>query len=415
MDRPKTVLHVLNNAGGGAALSTLGLIEGLADEGIRSCAVCHDSGTVAERAALDEAVQGAVLYTPLYWWNRKIRSPLWRRPLSEAKQIVRTTWSLGSSARVAAFAARHRADLIHTNTMLNPEGGRAALRLGLPHVWHIRELWGPGNPFRLSREGPAFGRYVARYCSKFIANSEICAAQIRNWLPEGLLEVVPNGIDLTRFHPRPASKETGRIIIGMVGNLTSRSKKHQLFVEAASLVDRNLPIEWRVYGYDPSCDGKVAGDSYVDALHNQLARLGIVNRFRFPGYVTDQAEIMSQIDMLVHPADNESFGRIVVEAMAAGLPVVGARGGGVSEIVKHGTTGLLADPDNARDLAACIEQLARDSLRRRAMGRAGRQRAESYYSMEACRDGVLRVYEQAMARPLGRTNALTPSAATPTS
>jgi glycosyltransferase involved in cell wall biosynthesis len=377
--------------------------------------VCHDSGTVEERAALDEAVHGAVHFTPLYWWNRKIRTAFWRRPLSEAKQIVRTTWSLGSSARVAAFAARHRADLIHTNTMLNPEGGRAAFRLGLPHVWHIRELWGPGNPFRLSREGPAFGRYAARYCSKFVANSEICAAQIRDWLPEGLLEVVPNGIDLTRFHPRPASKETGRIIIGMVGNLTSRSKKHQLFVEAASLVDRNLPIEWRVYGYDPSCDGKVAGDSYVDALHNQLARLGIVNRFRFPGYVTDQAEIMSQIDMLVHPADNESFGRIVVEAMAAGLPVVGARGGGVSEIVKHGTTGLLADPDNARDLAACIEQLARDSLRRRAMGRAGRQRAESYYSMVACRDGVLHVYEQAMTRPLGQPIALTPSAATATS
>ncbi len=400
--RPRTVLHVLNSAGGGAALSTIAIIESLAAEGIRSCAVCHDAGSAEERRRLSDVVGGAVEFTRLYWWNRKIRSPLWKRPLSQAKQVLLTGWSHRSAARVVAGAIRWKADLIHTNTILTPEGGLAARRLGLPHVWHLRELLGPGQPFRLRREGPAFGEYMAQHCSVLVANSQTSADQIRGWLPRGLLEVVPNGIEISRFQPRHTTAAPGKIVVGMVGNLTGRTKKHALFIDAASRVDRALPIEWRIYGHDPSRGGTVGGDPYVDALHAQIARLGMVERFGWPGFVADPVDIMSQIDLLVHPADNESFGRVVVEAMAAGLPTIGVRGGGVSEIIGDGVTGLLAERDNPQDLAACIERLLRDRQRAAAMGAAGRQRAESHYSLAACAAGVLRVYELAMARPLGK-------------
>lgn len=401
MRRPRKVLHILNSAGGGAALSTLSLIDYLTTQGIASAAVCHDAGTPQERQALEDAVRGDVLYTRLYWWNRKIRMPAWKRPLVEARQIVATGWSLGSAARVAEAAERWHADLIHTNTILIPEGGRAARTLGLPHVWHLRELLGPGHPFRLTREGAAFGRYMAHHCSKLVANSQTSAELIRDWLPSNLLAIVPNGIDLARFQARPEPTD-GRIVVGMVGNLTSRSKKHALFIEAASLVDRGLPIEWRIYGHDPSQGGAAHGDPYIDELHAQIARLGLGDRLRFAGFNSDPARIMSEIDVLVHPADNESFGRVAVEAMAASLPVVGMRGGGVAEIVADGKTGLLAEPDNARDLAQKIEQLAHDPVRRRQFGIAGRQRAEANYSVAACAAGIVRVYEQAMSQPLGR-------------
>src|SRR5262249_47305988 len=150
------------------------------------------------------------------------------------------------------FAATQNADLIHTNTLLTPEGGLAARKLGLPHVWHLRELVGPGNPFRLWREGPPLGQYLQGHCSKLVANSQASAAQIRDWLPAGLLEVIPNGIDLARFQVRGTPAVAGKTIVAMVGNLTSRSKKHALFVEAAARVDRKRPIEWRIYGIDPS-------------------------------------------------------------------------------------------------------------------------------------------------------------------
>ncbi len=411
MARPKKVLHVLNSAGGGAALSTLSLAKALAAEGISSAAVCYDAGTTQERDALREAVHGELLFTQLYWWNRKNRMPLWKRPLVEARQIVATGWSLGSAARVAEFASQSGADLIHTNTILLPEGGLAARRLGLPHVWHLRELVGPGNPFRLAREGPELGHYMAQHCSKLVANSQASAERIRDWLPDDLLEIVPNGIDLSGFTPGTAPVQPGRVVVGMVGNLTSRSKKHALFIEAAARVDRGLPVEWRIYGHDPSRGGTQGGDPYIDELHGQIRRLGLADRFHWPGFVIDPARIMSELDVLVHPADNESFGRVVVEAMAAGLPVVGVRGGGVAEIVRDGETGLLAAIDDPQGLAARIEQLVRDPQHGRAMGAAGRRRAIENYSMEACAAGILRVYEQAMARPLKPGSGATASAA----
>ena len=63
-------------------MSTLGLIGMLRDDGINACAVCHDAGTAEEREQLRDAVNGAVVFTRLYWWNRKIRMPLWRRPFA---------------------------------------------------------------------------------------------------------------------------------------------------------------------------------------------------------------------------------------------------------------------------------------------------------------------------------------------
>lgn len=400
--RPRRVLHVLNAAGGGAALSTLALVEAFAAEGIESTAVCDELGTVGERQRLAEAVQGRVLFTRLNWWNRKLTLPLWKRPLSAFRQGLVTGWTRRSAGRVAEFAALHRAELIHTNTILTPEGGLAARRLGLPHVWHLRELVGPGHPFRLPYEGPALGRYLRQRCSLLVANSQVAAAQVRDWLPTDLLEVVCNGIDLSPFD-RVARRESGsEIVVAMVGSLTSRVKNHALFVEAAARVDRALPIRWRIYGHDPSQGGRVHGNAHVHRLHDLIAQRGLTSRFDWPGFVADPAEIMSQLDILVHPCAHESFGRVAVEAMAACRPVVGARGGGVAEIVADGVTGLLVRPEDAADLAASIERLARDPALRQAMGDAGRRRAESQFSLSAYCRGVLRVYEQAMLRPLGR-------------
>ena len=108
---------------------------------------------------------------------------------------------------------------------------------------------------------------------------------------------------------------------------------------------------------------------------------------------------MREIDILVHPLEAESFGRVVVEAMAAGLPVVGVRGGGVGEIVENNVTGFLAEPNDADQLARHIERLVGNPSLRQTFGQAGRARAESHYSLKACADGILRVYEKVMSQP----------------
>ncbi len=401
--RPRNVLHVLNSAGGGAALSTAALIEQFRREGIGACAVCHDAGTPDQRERIREATRGAVLFTPLYWWNRKIRAAAWKRPLLELRQIMQTGWGRRSAAQIVEFARQHRADLIHTNTILTAEGGIAALRLGLPHVWHLRELLGPGQPFRLAKRGPALRRYFEQHASLVVANSDASAATAGDAIPADLLRIVPNGIDLQAFAPRrgPRAPDPPRIV-GMVAALTSRTKKHALFIQAAARLSHLEQVEFHLFGDDPAAEGKSGGDRYAEELHRLVAELGLGNRFQFRGHAPDPARIMAEIDILVHPADNESFGRVAVEAMAAGLPVVGVRGGGIGEIVVDGVTGFLAPPDDAAALVAQIERLLADPALCDRLGAAGRQRAEAHYSIEACASKMLQVYEEAMRRPLGR-------------
>ena len=299
-----------------------------------------------------------------------------------------------------SFARQQAADLIHTNTIVTPEGGLAARRLGLPHVWHLREVVGPTGPIRLAREDASFGEYMRRHASVVVANSYITAAAVRDWMPSELLRIVPNGIDLARFQPRSGYSVTGRpLVVAMVASLTSRWKKHALFIEAASKVDQSLPLEFRIYGHTGSAHSTTE-DHYAAQLRRLANDAGLADRLRWPGYLADPVEIMDQIDILVHPADGESFGRVIVEAMAAGLPVVGVRGGGVGEIVQDQVTGILAEPNRADHLAAAVERLACDESLRRTMGQAGRRRADENYSLAACTAGMLEMYQLAMQRPL---------------
>jgi glycosyltransferase involved in cell wall biosynthesis len=401
--RPRKVLHVLNSASGGAALSTIALIESFWSQGIAACAVCHDAGSVDERDRLRDATRGAVLFTPLYWWNRKIRAARWKRPLIELRQLIATGWRRGSAGKVLEFARREHVDLIHTNTILNPEGGMAARRLQLPHVWHLRELLGAGQPFRIGMRNSAVARFVGRHASLVVANSHVAAETARGSIPPEILRIVPNGIDLQAFVPRRGDVGGNRLVVAMVASLTSRTKKHSLFVEAAARLNEFGDLEFRIYGHDPTAGGTQPGDRYAEEIHRSVRERGLTDRFRWPGHVADPAEIMAEIDFLVHPADNESFGRVVVEAMAAGLPVVGVRGGGVGEIVLDGETGLLSSPDDAGALAANIARLLRDESLRVRLGAAARRRAEICYSLDSCAAAILRVYEEAMQSPLGRT------------
>jgi len=387
---PRRVLHVLNGASGGAAQSVMALARVLRLRGIESSGVCDLGGQPRDVEVLREAFDGRLERQALYWWNRKVRTATWKRPLVEARQLVRTGWRLRSSAGVALAARRFGVDLVHTNNFLTPEGGVAARWLGLPHVWHVRELLGPGQPFVLAWPRWRLQRFVRAHASMLIANSNATAARLTQVVGGVPVQTTFNGIELGAFE-RLAAPQGGRPpVFAMVAHLSSRTKKHALFIEAARLAAAaGLQASFRIYGDVPA-----PGDPYADTLRRTAGAVALMGPER-------PERIMADIDVLVHPADNESFGRTVVEAMASGRAAIGARGGGVSETIADEETGLVVAPDDARTLAAAIERLARDERLRARLGAAGRERARRLYSIEACGDGVASAYERAMARPLG--------------
>lgn len=397
---PKKVLHVMNSAVGGAAESTLELIRQLrADYGIEACAICDLGGSDADRQRVRDAVNGEVVFRKLYWWNRKIRAKLWKRPLIEAYLQLKTGFRRTSLRDTSNAVIRFGADLIHSNTILTLEGGEAARRLRMPHVWHLRELVGPSEPFRFYRHGRRWGKFVMRRASVLIANSQRSAACVRDWLASEFLVTVPNGIDVAAYQSRQRTGSATPLIVGMIGNLTSPVKRHDWFIETAARVDRQLPIEFRLYGHDPSNGGRQRGVAYVDDLYDRVARYGLGGRVKFMGFAHDPAP---ELDIMLHTSPKESFGRIVVEAMACAIPVIGVRDGGVGEIVIDGETGILAEPEDIDGLARAVERLAADANLRRQMGLAGLERAQQHYSLRACAARVADVYRTAMTRPLSR-------------
>jgi glycosyltransferase involved in cell wall biosynthesis len=145
----------------------------------------------------------------------------------------------------------------------------------------------------------------------------------------------------------------------MVANLTSRMKRHDLFLQAAAEVLRAYPsAQFVIVGEDPDTVGGYRSEvEYARGLKSLASQLNLNGRVQWPGYVADVPAIMNAVDVLVHPSDRESFGRVAVEAMACGKPVVATRSGGPEYFVSE-TTGLLAPRGNPAALAAALDQLA---------------------------------------------------------
>ena len=119
-------------------------------------------------------------------------------------------------------------------------------------------------------------------------------------------------------------------------------------------------------------------EAYEKELGRLVKDLGIVSGVRFSGFSDDVWEELSKLDVLVHASTvPEPFGQVVLEGMAAGLPVVAARAGGPAELITDGIDGLLFTPGQSDELATTLRVLAEDPLRRQELGQNARQRATS--------------------------------------
>jgi glycosyltransferase involved in cell wall biosynthesis len=105
---------------------------------------------------------------------------------------------------------------------------------------------------------------------------------------------------------------------------------------------------------------------------------------------------MASLDILVQPSRRETFGRVLIEAMASHKPVIATRIGGMPEIVREGETGILVRPEDPRDLAGAMLELLRDPGRRRTMGDAGRRRVETHFGLPQRIHRLQTIYDQVL-------------------
>lgn len=203
------------------------------------------------------------------------------------------------------------------------------------------------------------------------------------------IAIIPNGIDPSEFAAVPERRPVQDTVTGIfVGRIDPTQKGLDTLVRAVSLVPSSVRFHLRLVGEDWGG---------AKALRQLSSHLGIGDRIEFVGPVS-RAELLREFaraDLLVLPSRFEPFGIVLLEAMAAGLPIVASRVGGIPEVAPDGEVGLLVEPGDPADLAAALLRLAEGPALRSRLGAAGRQRARSY-SWDVLIPRVLAVYREAL-------------------
>jgi glycosyltransferase involved in cell wall biosynthesis len=283
----------------------------------------------------------------------------------------------------------------------------AALRAGRPrHVWHLHE-------FPPARIGLIWRALAGALPDATIANSRSVADawQFASLPPASF---VHNGVDLERFRPAPRTGwihdqlglDRGARLIGMPA-VFARWKGHLAVVDAfeSGLARTTDDVHLVLVGgpiYDTTAERGYAEELVRRVSRGSLGGAGgprpMHERVHFLKFQNEPWTLYPEFDVVVHFSTRpEPFGRVILEAMASGVPVIAAKAGGPTEIVEHGVTGWLVTPGDVRALAQTMSTAV--DADRAAMGAAGRRAAERRFSVEQYVDGVAavlrRVYEKA--------------------
>ncbi len=285
-------------------------------------------------------------------------------------------------------------DIVHTHSSKAGVLGRMASisagigkRVHTPHTmaFLFREMFGPLKRavfFRIERS-------LARSTDAIVAVSE---SESRTFAESGVVapdkvRVVPNGIDPT---PLLGAAQADLAALGLdparptaaVVGLLNVAKGQDFAIEA-------------IQGH-PDLQLLLAGSGETEAeLRAQAERLGVADRVAFAGFRRDVPELLAAVDLLLLPSRWEGMPYIVLEAMAAGLPVAATPVDGARDLVRHGATGWLAEASSAPAIAAMLgEALAATPEERAALGAAGRERVLADYTADAMVERLVALYAE---------------------
>ncbi len=273
---------------------------------------------------------------------------------------------------LADLAAREKAHLIHSNTLVTIEGALAALALGIPHIWHSRGSFGQGFPPAFADDPPLFFSIVEEIGSRIVCVSNSVFAQTLQYVRNTECRVIPDGFDVDApaapIHSDLRSELDllrGSRLIACIGGIQRRKGQLDL-IEALSLVRRSHPNVVLLL-----C-GSICEAVYGNEVQERTTELGLSASVRLLGFRNDVANIINECELIVHPSYSEGFPLSILEAMAAGKPVVATRCGGSEDMIEDGASGVLVNPAEPKQLAQAICRVLEDPARALALGNAAR-------------------------------------------
>lgn len=286
--------------------------------------------------------------------------------------------------------------IVHSNTTAVYSGAFAAWFTKTPHVWHVREII--TKPVLLQKINSWL---IPGLSSTIIANSVSTRDNLVGQNPKKQRKtvVIYNGIDLQPFDEAFGNgkqlRNTWKIkesttLIGMVGRISHR-KGQDFFVNVArAVMDENLDANFIIVG------GTIPGQENIKKeLVTQIDHLHLGDKVKIEDFREDIPSVMDAFDIFVLPSRlPESFGNVILEAMAMKKPVVANAHGGSIEIVVDGVTGYLVRPNDLSLMTNTLVELIENRDRREKMGLDGRKRVENEFSLDRCNRSIEDVYHE---------------------
>ena len=275
-----------------------------------------------------------------------------------------------------------------------------ALILRKPYLFHLHDIIDAQHFNFLNRWLLVT---AANLATGVIANSQATADAYRKAGGNNRnLTVIPNGFRPERFRTdttaqshslRRAMEAEGKPLVGLFGRITEW-KGQKVLIRALSLL--------------PMVNSVIVGDAlftdedqrYKRELVDLAKQLGVADRLHFAGFQADTLPFFNAIDLVVHcSVSPEPFGRVIAEGLLAGRPVVATKGGGVSEILEDGVTGVLVSPDDPRELAGVIEQLLGDRSRADRLASTGQDAVSRRFALDRVLDQWTDFINRTIRRP----------------
>lgn len=308
--------------------------------------------------------------------------------------------------RLAELCDQRRVDLIHTHDAAS-QWLATCVRLIRPKIKMMmtfhRSLefesvsW--KSKLRNALAGLATSTIVVG--SRARRNHYLCA----NYVSPAKVQHIPFGIDVTRFRPNPAARQSVRqelgidkdkMVIGVIGHF-GREKGIDVAIEAfLAMKHWARPAVLLIVG---------RGTAAQEELLRSLAKPA-KEAIHFAGFRPDVERYLPAMDILLHVPRQEAFGLVVAEAMACGLPVVGAATGGIPEIVRDGKTGLIVPSENPAQIGVEMSRLLMDEMRRKRMSTESQRVAHVDFSAELYAQRHLNLYRQILGSPPQEANEI---------
>jgi glycosyltransferase involved in cell wall biosynthesis len=313
----------------------------------------------------------SVLVAALQWRSGAIAADLMRAGVPVHDLRMRAKWDLGAFVRLCRLLHRHRTRVLLTfmfhPTVLGRLAGwvcRVPVRISSERImaWEgVGRRWLNRLTLPLATHVVAVCEHVAAY-----VQDELRVAPRR-------LSTIPNGVDPEHFRARERSSTGAAPIVGCTARLHAKND-HETLLRAFAYVSASWPeVRLHLVGRGPE-------EERLRALTDEL---GLVERVSFLGEQADVAPCLREMGIYVQSSVAEGLSNSILEAMAAGLPVVATTVGGTSELVVDSETGFLVPPRNPKALAAAIERLLADRATAASFGRAGRARTEAHFTEAA--------------------------------